>query len=194
MIIEDKSKKVAVRGRTKGEVFYRLPDSHNIRTFNFGETQMIPFEEIERLFYSPGGEYMIRNSLIVNADALETLGIDVQPEYYYTEKQIEDLLSSGTLDQLEDTLNFAPDGVIELIKQIAVKTKLFDTRKRKLILEKTGFNIDGALEIKKVLEEVNTEEEEAKDVPKRKAAPLDTSTSSTPERKAPAPSKYKVIS
>ena len=123
MIIEDKTQKVAVRGRTMGEVFYRLPDSHNIRTFNSGETQYVPFEEIERLYFSPGGAYMIQNSLIVNADALETLGIDVQPEYFYTEEQVKELLLRGSLDQLEDTLNFAPNGVIDLIKQISVKEK-----------------------------------------------------------------------
>ena len=190
MIIEDKTQKVAVRGRTMGEVFYRLPDSHNIRTFNSGETQYVPFEEIERLYFSPGGAYMIQNSLIVNADALETLGIDVQPEYFYTEEQVKELLLRGSLDQLEDTLNFAPNGVIDLIKQISVKEKLFDTRKRKLIFEKTGFNIDGALEIEKALEEKN--EEEKAEVPTRKAEPLKVEENK-PERKAPAPSKYKVI-
>lgn len=190
MIIEDKTQKVAVRGRTMGEVFYRLPDSHNIRTFNSGETQYVPFEEIERLYFSPGGAYMIQNSLIVNADALETLGIDVQPEYFYTEEQVKELLLRGSLDQLEDTLNFAPNGVIDLIKQISVKEKLFDTRKRKLIFEKTGFNIDGALEIEKALEEKN--EEEKAEAPTRKAEPLKVEENK-PERKAPAPSKYKVI-
>ena len=192
MIITDKSQKVAVRGRTKGEVFYRLPDSHNIRTFNFGETQYIPFEEIERLYYSPGGAYLIQHSLIVNADALETLGIEVQPEYFYTETQVKDLLLRGTLDQLEDTLNLAPNGVIDLIKQISVKEKLFDTRKRQLIFDKTGFSIDGALEIEKALEE--TKEEVKTEAPKRKATPIETeATNKEPERKAPAPSKYKVI-
>lgn len=185
----DKTKKVPVRGRTCGEVFYTFPDSNLVRTFNFGETQYIDFEELEKLSFMPGGMYMIRNSLIVAPEALEELGItDVQPEYFYTEKEVEELLENGTLDQLEDTLNFAPKGVIDLIIQLSVKNKLYDTRKRKMIFEKTGFNIDGALEIEKVMEEESAEGA-AEAAPARKAEPI---KAVTPDRKTAAP-KYKVV-
>ena len=184
----DKTKKFAVKGRTCGEVFYKFQDNNFIRTFNYGETHYVEFGELEKLLYQPGGEYMIRNSLIIAPEALEELGIDVAPEYFYTDKEIEQLLETGTLDQLEDALNFGPKGVIDLIIQIAVRTKLFDTRKRKLIFDKTGFNIDGALEINRVLED-NTEEEVSA-APQRKAEPIKVTT---PERKATAPDKYKVV-
>ena len=183
----DKTKKVPVKGRTCGEVFYTFPDTpYFVRTFNYGETQYIDFEELEKLLYTPGGEYLIRNSLIVAPDALEELGINVAPEYFYTEREITQLLETGTLDQLEDTLNFAPKGVIDLITQLSVKNKLFDTRKRKMIFEKTGFNIDGALEIEKALED-NPEEEEKTSAPARKAEPIKVTE---PEKKKAIENKY----
>ena len=186
----DKTTKVPVRGRTCGEVFYTFPDSNLVRTFNFGETQYIDFEELEKLSFMPGGMYMIRNSLIIPPDVLEELGVtDVAPEYFYTEAEVEELLTNGTLDQLEDTLNFAPKGVIDLILQLSVKNKLYDTRKRDLIFKKTGFNIDGALEIEKVMEQDNGEESAAAAAPARKAEPI---KSAAPERKTAAP-KYKVV-
>ena len=186
----NKNDKVAVKSRNGGEVFYRLSDSAGLRTFNRGETQQVPFEEIEKLLYTPGGEYLIRNSLIIAPEALEELGIKVYPEYFYTEDEVKELLENGTLDQLEDTLNFAPKGVIDIIHQMSIKIELPDTRKRKMIFEKTGFNIDGALAVNEALKE-ETEIKEDIEKPVRKAAPI-----KTVERKS-APitaNKYKVVS
>ena len=88
-------------------------------------------------------------------------------------------------------MNFAPDGVIDLIKTIAVETELPDTRKRKLISEKTGLNIDNAIMVNTVMA---TEEDSAPtEVKSRKAAPINAA-SSTPTRKAEPVSKYKVVS
>jgi len=190
----DKDRKFNVKGRTGGEVFYRIPDTNNIRTFNYGEPQEVTFGELQRLFFSPGGEYLIRNCLIVEADALTELGIEVEPEYFYTEEEVLKLLNEGSLDQLEDALNFAPSGVIEMIQQIAVRTKLFDTRKRRLIFEKTGFNVDGAVTINEELSEENDNDKEPEKKVERKAAPLEKPQ--VPERKAAtlaSGGKYKIV-
>ena len=185
--------KVAVRGRTSGEVFYQLTDGTGVRTFNYGETQTVPFEELQKLMFTPGGEYLIRHSLLIAPEALEELGVTVPPEYFYTETEVTQLLENGSLDQLEDTLNFAPKGVIELIKQIGLKIELPDTRKRKLIFEKTGFNIDGALAINDILN-ADDEAEEQPEAPTRKATPIKVESNASPQRKAPAPApKYKVV-
>jgi hypothetical protein len=42
---------------------------------------------------------------------------------------VRNLLASGSLDSLLDALDFAPDGVIELIKTISVSLPLSDTQK-----------------------------------------------------------------
>ena len=53
-------------------------------------------------------------------------------------------------------MNFAPSGVLELIKDIAVKLPLNDVAKRDLILKKLGFSVANAIELTKddVTEEV----------------------------------------
>ena len=182
---------VNVTNRNHGKVGYTIPDRGVHRSFEPKETKKVDLEELKELSYVPGGEFILRELLIVNDnDALESLNIDVEPEYFYTEADIRKLLEVGTLDQLEDTLNFAPEGAINLIKDIAVKTELPDTRKRKMISEKTGFNIDSAIMVNAVMNEESAAAEEA--APKRKAAPINAeSTADKVTRKAALP-QYKV--
>ena len=183
---------VIVTNRNNGYTGYQIPDTGVSRNFAPGESKRISKEELIQLSYIEGGEYLLKNYLIVNNDkTLEELNISVQPEYYYTEEEIKELLTTGSLDQLEDTLNFAPDGVIEIIKDMAVKTELPDTRKRKMISEKTGFNIDNAIRVNEVMAEDQIKDEHSEPV-ERKASPINVE-SDTPQRKAAPIKKYKVV-
>lgn len=184
---------VDVTNRENGSVGYTLPDRNLHRLFSPKETKKIPMEELQQLSYIPGGEYLLRNCLIVkDKSALEALNLEVEPEYFYTEETIEKLLMTGTLDELEDTLNFAPQGVIDILKKIAVEKEVPDTRKRQLISEKTGFSVDNAINVNHVM----SAEDEVKDAeagkPIRKASPVDVQDAA-PARKA-STSKYKVVS
>ena len=90
-----------------------------------------------------------------------------------------------SITPFEDCLTFAPNGVIDLIKKIAIDLKLPDTRKRDMILLKTGFSVDNAIRVNEVLDVEDTAPTEEKEV-KRK---------STPITKEPAPTrKYNVVS
>lgn len=183
---------VIVTNRNNGYTGYQIPDTGVSRNFAPGESKRISKEELMQLSYIEGGEYLLKNYLIVNNDkTLEELNISVQPEYYYTEEEIKELLTTGSLDQLEDTLNFAPDGVIEIIKDMAVKTELPDTRKRKMISEKTGFNIDNAIRVNEVMAEDQIKDEHSEPI-ERKASPINIE-SDTPQRKAAPIKKYKVV-
>jgi hypothetical protein len=183
---------VNVTNRDAGRVVYSLPDRGIKRIFNAGESKKIELEELRQLSYATGGEFLLKNCLVVNnTDALSALNIEVEPEYFYTEAEVKTLLTTGTLDELEDCLNFAPEGVIDLVKKIAVDEEIPDTRKRKLITEKTGFSIDNAINVNHIMSE-ETEETTEAPTKTRKAAPLKTAAS-VPVRKAAA-SKYKVVS
>ena len=187
-------KMVNVTNRNNGFTGYTIPDTGITRSFNIDETKKIDIEELKQLQYVPGGEYLLKHFLVINdKSALEVLNMeDVEPEYFYTRKEVEERLKNGSIEQLEDALNFAPEGVIDLIKDIAIKTELPDTRKRKLISEKTGLNIDSAIMINTIMaEEV---ESTAEPVKKRKAAPIEDQNGK-PTRKAPAPAqdKYKIV-
>jgi len=56
------------------------------------------------------------------------------------------LLKTGSLEAFLDCLDFAPIGVIELVKKYAVSLPLTDYEKRKALEAKTGFNVDKAIE------------------------------------------------
>lgn len=181
-------KLVLVRNRNVGGTGYTLENGFH-RQFEYNEEKRIPLEELRQLSYTPGGEYILKHLLVIeDKSALEYLNMEVEPEYFYSDEDIKKLLLEGTLDQLEDTLNFAPDGVLETLKKIAVELEIPDTRKRDMISEKTGFNINNAINVNHILAE-GAENEPKAEALKRKAAPI-TST----ERKAAAPtSKYKVV-
>ena len=189
----DENKLVVVRNRNVGGTGYTLENGFH-RQFEPQEIKKVPLKELIQLSYAPGGEAILKDCLLIeDKDALEALNMAVEPEYFYTEEEIKKVLLEGSLDQLEDTLNFAPDGSIEIIKKMAVDLEIPDTRKRDMITQKTGFNINNAINVRHVMAEDQPSEEE-KEAPKRKAAPI-TAESASPERKAPAPAnKYNVVS
>jgi hypothetical protein len=77
--------------------------------------------------------------------ATQNLGIHTEPEYNMTEEQIVELIKSGSLDAFLDCLDFAPTGVIDLLKKFSVSVPLADYEKRQALKEKTGFDVDVAL-------------------------------------------------
>ena len=166
------SKIVEVINRDHGYVGYVIPESGVKRSFAPQEMKKIELEELKQLSYVPGGEFILKNCLIVNdQSALDALNIAVEPEYFYTEEDIRRILTTGSLDELEDTLNFAPEGVIDLVKKITVEEELSDTRKRELITKITGFNVDNAIKVNRVMNaEDGTEENKSEDKPARKAS------------------------
>ena len=148
----DTNKKVQVRNRSNRVVIYHVDDMHVRREFAPGETKMIPVEELMALSQKAGGAYIIRNSLFIqDAPTVKEMPMKVEPEYYLDDKGVIDLLKNGSVDALLDCLDFAPGGVIELVKKYAVDLPITDTRKIKAIQEKTGFKVDLALKHKEEL-------------------------------------------
>ena len=78
-------------------------------------------------------------------DVARSLGLDVEPEYNYTIEDVKKLLTSGTLEQLEDCLEFAPEGVLDLVKKEAISMRLDSHQKRELISKKLGINLDSMI-------------------------------------------------
>ena len=121
-------------------------------------------------------------------DIVEELLSDVEPEYFYSKEDIEKLLKTGTIEQFLDTLDFAPEGVIELIKSMSVELELNDVAKREAIFKATGFDVSKAIEINR-----ETKSEEDKDSHStRRAAPINAAGAGK-ERRTAAPQSYKVV-
>ena len=181
---------VEVTNRNNGITGYTL-NSGMERIFNINETKKIPLEELQEVEAMPGGEYLLRNYLMIkDKTALDYLNVEPEPEYFYTENEIKELLLNGSLDQLEDCLNFAPQGVLDILKDKAVSLEIPDMRKRDLISKKLGFNIDNAIKIEKAFKEDSTLNNKETTTPERKSTPV--VVEDKPVRKVQ--SKYNVVS
>jgi hypothetical protein len=145
----NKNTRIKIKNRNNGVVGYSVPDMNNLRRkFQPNEEKEVSYEELQKLSYTPGGMYMLKNYFILdNEEAIRTLIGGVELEYNYSNEDIKRLLVNGSMDELLDCLDFAPDGVIGLLKDIAVKLEISDLRKRDAIKEKTGFDVTKAIEI-----------------------------------------------
>lgn len=168
-----------VKNRSSSVVVYRIPETGLRREFQPGETKRIPFGELEKLTYQEGGRELLENFLqIVEEDVTTNLNVHREVEYDMSESQIKDLLLTGSLDAFLDALDFAPIGVVDLIKVMAVKLPLIDLNKRKALRDKTGFDVDKAL--------VHLEEEQIAEQQEKGGGKLDTSTAAPARRVKPA--------
>ena len=187
-------KMVNVTNRNNGFTGYTIPDTGITRSFNIDETKKIDIEELKQLQYVPGGEYLLKHFLVINdKSALEVLNMeDVEPEYFYTRKEVEELLKNGSIEQLEDALNFAPEGVIDLIKDLAIKLEIPDVRKRNAISERTKCDISKAIEINQLSK--NQDEEPNTGVKQRRVQPVSTQSTVKERRTAVLNNdKYKIV-
>lgn len=184
-----------VKNRSAGMVVYSVPELGVRRVFSPGETKRITFNELEALSFIPGGKEIIANYLQVrSAQVLEELNVHTEPEYFMDRDQVIELIKTGSLDQFMDALDFAPAGVIELIKTLSVELPVDDFNKRKAIKDKLGYDIDAA--IKNSSKNDATEEDAAPVVNERRRsstpiidkAAMEESAAAAPVR------KYKVIS
>ena len=143
----DMNKTVSVKNRSAGQVIYKIPE-HNIRReFNVGEVKMLTYQELVWLSQQPGGRNLMQNMLqIQDPSATQNLNVHTEPEYFMSEEDVINLLKNGSLDALLDALDFAPAGVIQLIKDRAVSLPLYDMQKREAIQKATGFNVTAAIE------------------------------------------------
>ena len=136
-----------VKNRSAGIVVYSIPEDNIKRRFTAGETKRISYEELLKLSYQPGGREMMVNFLQIQSIGVpKSLGINPQPEYYMSEKDVVELLENGSLDQFLDCLDYAPEGVIELVKKFAVSLPLTDFKKREALKAKTGLDVDKAVQ------------------------------------------------
>ena len=183
---------IQVRNRNMGSTGYSIPERNLHRTWGAGETKKIPFEELKTFSFLPGGIYALKNLFVIeNKEALDLLlNEEVEPEYYYNEADIRKLLFEGSIDEFADFLDFAPDGAIDIAKDIAVKEEIPDVRKRDMLSEKTGLNINSAIMVNKVMDEDS--EEEGAEAPKQRRVQKEE-PAEAPKRKAAAPT-YKVVS
>lgn len=168
-----------VKNRSSSVVVYKIPETNLRREFAPGETKRIPFGELEKLTFQSGGRELLENFLQIMEEEVTTdLNVKREPEYNMSEAEIRSLLLTDSLDAFLDALDFAPIGVIDLIKTMAVSLPLTDLNKRRALKDKTGFDVDAALR--------HVEEEKLAEKPAN--AGLDTSSAAPQRRVQPTAS------
>lgn len=146
-----------VTNRSSHSVSYPVPESDNKRWRDFApnETKKITYGEIEAAVQQPGCNLLFyRYLLITDSDAAEEV-MNQKPEleYFMTADQIKTWLPTCSLDQLLDALDFAPEGVLTLIKKYAVELPLNDMNKANAIKKKLKFDVIKAIELDKTSKE-----------------------------------------
>lgn len=183
---------IKVTNRFNGSIGYTIRDLNNLsRVFAPGETKEITMEELRKLSWETGGRTLINDYLIIqDEDALQEILGNPEPEYYYTEEDVRDLLENQSLDALKDCLDFAPRGTVDLVKKIAVELPLNDVAKRKAILDMTGFNVTSAVEIN---EETREEQPVNQGFRRLDIKSEEKPVEKTSTRRVPTNNKYKVV-
>lgn len=184
----DSNKMYTVKNRSASMVVYNLPEIGLRREFAPGETKRISFDELEKLSFIAGGRELMADFLqIQSEEATADLGIHTEPEYNMSEQDVIKLMQSGSLDEFLDCLDFAPVGIIDMIKQFAVSLPLNDLEKRRALKDKTGFDVNAAL--------MHIEEELVEDKADTTAAPAAqrrVKKDAAPEGRRTTP-KYNVV-
>ena len=90
---------------------------------------------------------------------------------------------TGSLDAFLDCLDFAPEGVLQIIKDAAVELPLNDVQKREAIKTKLGFDVSAAVSNK----EASNNNEIIPDKPERRVK-----ETTAPTRRVETP-EYKVV-
>lgn len=187
----EKTKLIKVANRESAYVGYTVPELGVYRSFAPREQKEITFEELEKLSWTAGGTEILKEYLVIRDEEAASLLIPgIEPEYYYTAKDINRMLTTASMNEFLDCLDFAPIGVLESLKDAAVMLPLDNMSKRKAILEKLNFDVTRAIEIKDTKFDGDTsEEEQAAAAPKRRVA-IEPTTSTGRRTATP---KYTVV-
>lgn len=149
---------INVTNRSDGNVAYNLPELNTRRVYSIGETKRVPREEIVALFQKDGGAEIVKHYLLVDdKELVKEYWQDVPIEYFWTAQDVRKCLMEDSLDLFSETLDFAPRGVIDLIKTMAWQIPITDLNKIEAIKQKTGFDVLLAIEVMKTPEKPQTQ-------------------------------------
>lgn len=151
MTISDETM-VEVRSLTDLPVTLFQKDKNLRITFQKNQVRKMKAGDIRELNFEPGIHVLFTEYLSVGDPELAAeIGVSEQVleyEYQWTINDVKNLLTEGSLEELEDVLNCAPQGIVDTIVDQAVEMRLNDVAKRDLIKQYTGQDITKKLEVK----------------------------------------------
>ena len=184
-----------VTNRSASRLYYSIPElGIDSREFQPNETKPIRASELERLSFIPGGTALIKNYLLIEDNELrENIVGKVEPEYNMSAADVKELILHGSMDEWLDCLDFAPEGVIDIIKTLSVELPLTDTTKMSTFKEKTGYDLNSAIKARQEeLAAAAKEQQEKEAETTRRTAVVEEKVEAKPARRTTG-SKYKVV-
>lgn len=149
---------IEVQNLTGSVVSYIIPETNNVRHFEGQQVRRdITAGELRMLYATRGGRQLIEDYLgIRNRQLAEEFNIatDVfDHEYSWTQKEVDAVLKTGSLDALKDALEFGPEGIRQLIIDRAIALKIPDNNKLAAILEFTGRDVANMIKLQEELKD-----------------------------------------
>ena len=154
---------VEVRNLVDHKVVYKIPEENIRREFFAFEVKKVKASELRKLNYQYGGRVLLHEYLNVgNPELAKEFGIDCDDmiEYNWSEADVDRVLTTGSLDELMDALDFAPQGIVELIKDRAIELRIPDISKRKAIVDATGCDINNTIDMLDAAEKEDNQKED----------------------------------
>lgn len=167
------SKNIRVQNLTDNPVVYVIPEDHLRREYGPGEEKIVSEDELQKVFYQPGGATLLREYLSIKDKdfAVNVIGVDPEVyshEYTWDEKKVDSVLLSEHIDVLHDALDFAPEGIVDMLVDRAVALRIPDVNKRNLISDYTGRDINSMINTKIELERAVQTDEPEHTAPRRR--------------------------
>lgn len=187
----NKEKRVKVVNRASGSLAYKIDTLRVTRHWRKpGDYLNISIAELLELKTVKGGQSLLENYVIIeDKEALSVLFPDqeLEPEYNYGLKEIEALLYEADTEQLLDALDFAPKGVLDLIKAKSAEKLPNTTAKIEAINKKFKIDLN---KINELYQEKEILEEKPEPTRRRRTAPIIETEEPKQESSLP---KYKVV-
>lgn len=136
-----------VYNRSDSNVTYSLPELNTRRVFALGESKDLEDKELEALWQMDGGLTIIKDYLLVDDEDWVKAHWDAPIEYFWKTEDVKKCLLEDPLDLFQETLEYAPQGVIDLIKMLAWKLPISDLNKIEALRIATGFDTLAAIDV-----------------------------------------------
>lgn len=177
---------VKVKNLVDYGVGYRIDEDNVRRQFAPFEIKTLKAGELRKLNYSRGGHILLTHYLsVMNRDLAHEFGIDddsYDNEYNWDVAKVDKVLLSQPIEVLQDALDFAPRGILELIKDRAIALKIDSMDKRHAISKALDIDLNGMINIQQMQEEADAEVA-GEPKPKTRRAASTNSSSSTETKK-----------
>lgn len=148
---------IPVQNLTGGTVSYIIPETNNVRHFNGQQLRKdITAGELRAVYASKGGKTLLENYLGIRnkelAAEFNILTDAFEHEYSWTQKEVDQILKTGSVDMLKDALEFGPEGIKQLIVDRAIELRIPDNNKLAAIQEFTGRDVSNMIKLDKEFE------------------------------------------